>query len=236
MRGADRKMDYFGNFVRFVERFFPPDFSVFEEVWKGLLESIQMAVVATAMAILASLPLAVAGARTISPIWLVGIARMGLNIIRTVPGLVWALFAVAIFGANALAGVVGLAVYSVGYLGKFFSDALESVDMDAAVGLRAMGAHPLQAFQYGLWPYVKPLVWSYSLWMLEYNIRSASIIGYVGAGGVGLLLFTYQQYYQWDKFCTALLSILVLVTVLDLVGEWARKKVAKRVYRPLGSK
>ncbi len=87
----------------------------------------------------------------------------------------------------------------------------------------------IQAFQHGLWPNVRPLVWSYSLWMLEYNIRSASIVGYVGAGGVGVLLHIYQEYYQWDRFAAVLIFILGLVTLLDLAGEWVRRQVAPRV-------
>lgn len=235
IHGSERQLDYAGNLWRFLQRFFPPDFSASPQILRGLLETIQMAVIATAFAIVLSLPLAAAGARTVSPAWLVFLARMTMNGIRTIPGLIWALIAVAVVGANPLAGVIGLSFYSVGYLGKFFSDALESVDLDVAMGLRAIGADPIQAFQHGLWPHVKPLVWSYSLWMLEYNIRSASIIGYVGAGGVGVLLFTYQQFYQWDKFCAVLLYILLLVTLLDFLGEWVRGKITKRVNRPLAS-
>ena len=235
IHGSERKMDYAGNLGRFLQRFFPPDFSASPQILSGILETIQMAVVATACAMLLALPLAAAGARTISPLWLVGIARMIMNLIRTIPGLIWALIAVAIVGANPLAGVIGLSFYSLGYLGKFFSDAFESVDLDVAAGLRAMGASPIQSFQHGLLPHVKPLIWSYSLWMLEYNIRSASIIGYVGAGGVGVLLFTYQQFYQWDKFCAVLIYILVLVSLLDFLGEWVRGKITKRINRPLAS-
>jgi len=95
--------------------------------------------------------------------------------------------------------------------------------------LRAIGAGRIQAFQHGLWPNARPLVWSYSLWMLEYNIRSASIVGYVGAGGVGVLLHIYQEYYQWDRFGAVLIFILGLVTLLDLAGEWVRRQVAPRI-------
>ncbi len=235
LQGTGRQLDYLGNIRRFLGQFFPPDFSVTPQVLLALVETIQMAVVATAFAVILSLPLAAAGARTVSPAWLVVIARMIMNLIRTIPGLIWALIAVAIVGASPQAGVIGLTFYSIGYLGKFFSDALESVDLDTAAGLRAIGADPLQAFQHGLWPHVKPLVWSYSLWMLEYNIRSASIIGYVGAGGVGVLLFTYQQYYWWDRFCSVLIFILILVTLLDVLGEWIRGRITKRIQRPLAS-
>jgi len=229
LRGSGRDLDHAANLVRFVKRFFPPDLSVSGQILEALAETIQIAVLATCFSILLAFPLAVAGAQTLSPRWLVVISRMLMNCIRTIPSLIWALIAVAVVGPYPLAGVLGLSFYSLGYLGKFFSDAFESVDLEVARGLRAIGAGRIQAFQHGLWPNTRPLIWSHSLWMLEYNIRSASIVGYVGAGGVGVLLHVYQEYYQWDRFATVLLFILALVTFLDLVGEWVRRQVAPRI-------
>lgn len=229
MRGSGRELDHAANLIRFLERFFPPDFSVTGEILKALAETVQIAVLATFFSIILAFPLAAAGSQTLSPRWLVASARMAMNCIRTVPSLIWALIAVAVVGPHPLAGVVGLTFYSLGYLGKFFSDAFESVDLEVAQALRAIGAGRLQAFQHGLWPNARPLVWSSSLWMLEYNIRSASIVGYVGAGGVGVLLHIYQEYYQWDRFAAVLIFILGLVTLLDLAGEWIRRQVAPRV-------
>lgn len=229
LRGSGRDLDYLQNIHRFFGNFFPPDFSVTGQTLIGLWETIQIAVMATAFAIVVSVPIAIAGAQTLSPRWLVLLTRLLMNAIRTVPSLIWALLAVAIVGPNPLAGVIGLTFYSVGYLGKFFSDAFESVDIDVARALRALGARTIQAFQYGMWPHAKPLVWSYSLWMLEYNIRSASIIGIVGAGGVGLQLHSYQEYYQWDKFATVLLFMFLLVSALDLLGERVRNQIVRKV-------
>jgi phosphonate transport system permease protein len=228
LRGSGRDLAYWDNITRFVGRFFPPDFSVLPQVLAALVETAQIAVMATFFAIFIALVLGALGARTLAPRWVVAVTRLLLNAIRTVPSLLWALLAVAVVGANPLAGVIGLTCYSLGYLGKFFADAFESVDLDVARALRALGAHPVQAFQHGLWPHARPLVWSYSLWMLEYNLRSAAIIGYVGAGGLGVLLHSYQEYYAWDKFATVLLCILVLVTLLDLLGEWVRSRITKK--------
>jgi phosphonate ABC transporter permease subunit PhnE len=228
MRGSGRDLDHAANLIRFLERFFPPDFSVAGQILKALTETVQIAVMATFFSVVLAFPLAAAGSQTLSPRWLVAIARMAMNCIRTIPSLIWALIAVAVVGPHPLAGVVGLTFYSLGYLGKFFSDAFESVDLEVARALRAIGAGRLQAFQHGLWPNARPLVWSSSLWMLEYNIRSASIVGYVGAGGVGVLLHIYQEYYQWDRFAAVLIFILGLVTLLDLAGEWVRRQVALR--------
>ncbi len=231
LQGSGRDLDYLGNFLRFAGNFFPPDFSVTGTVLIALVETFQMAVMATFFAVIFSFPLAAAGAQTVSPKWIVILARMLMNLIRTIPSLIWALIAVAVVGANSLAGVIALTFYSTGYLGKFFSDAFESVDVEVARSLRAIGADPVQAFHHGMWPYAKPLIWSYSLWMLEYNIRSAAIVGIVGAGGIGVQLFFYQDYQMWDKFATVLLFILGLVTVLDFLGEWIRKKVTNRMNR-----
>lgn len=229
LRGSGRQLDYAGNLQRFLGYFFPPDFSVWPETLRALGETAQIAVMATAFAIVIALPLGVAGARTLSPAWLVACARMLLNAVRTVPSLIWALIGVAIVGANPLAGVIGLTFYSVGYLGKFFSDAFESVDVEIDRGLRAIGASRIQSFQHGVWPHAKPLIWSYVIWMVEYNLRSAAIIGYVGAGGLGVQLAGYQEYYQWEKFATVLLFILVLVTTLDLLGESIRRRLTRKI-------
>lgn len=225
LEGAGRELDFAANLKRFALQFYPPDFSVVPQILNSLTETVQIAVMATVFAVVLAVPLAIAGAQTISPRWLNVATRLILNAVRTLPSLIWALLAVAVVGPNSLAGVIALTFYSLGYLGKFFSDAIESIDTDIADGLRQTGADRLQAFQFGLLPQVKPLILSHTLWMLEYNIRSAAIIGYVGAGGIGLLLHTFQEFGQWRKFATVLILILVLVTVLDFLGEWLRAKL-----------
>lgn len=227
LRGSGRELDYIENLRRFAGQFFPPDFSAAPQILAALGETVQIAVMATFFAVILALPLAIAGAQNIAPRWLTFTTRMILNAVRTLPSLIWALLAVAIVGPNPLAGVIGLTFYSLGYLGKFFSDAFESIDTEVLDGLRISGAGRIQAFQFGLLPQVKPLILSHALWMLEYNVRSAAIIGYVGAGGIGLLLHTYQEFGQWQKFSTVLIFILGLVTALDFAGEWLRGKLTK---------
>lgn len=227
LSGSGRDLNYFESLARFAGKFFPPDLSVTPQILDALGQTIQIAVMATVISVIIALPLAAAGSQTIAPKWLNLATRMTLNVIRTLPSLIWALVAVAIVGPEPLAGVIGLTFYSVGYLGKFLSDAFESVDTAVSDGLKMSGASSFQAFQYGLLPQMKPLVMSNALWMLEYNIRSAAIIGYVGAGGIGLLLHTYQEFGQWDRFATVLLFILGLVTILDLFGEWLRSRIVR---------
>ncbi|MFP6854857.1 MAG: phosphonate ABC transporter, permease protein PhnE [Opitutales bacterium] len=229
LEGSGRDLDYWGNIGRFIEKFFPPDLTILNRTLIALLETFQIAIMATFFAVSISLALALGAAHNLAPRWLVTLTRMLLNAIRTVPSLLWALLTVVIVGSNSLAGVIALTFYSIGYLGKFFSEAFESTDMKVCQALKGIGARPFQAFQYGLWPQVKPLIWSHSLWMLEYNVRSASIIGYVGAGGIGMDLALYaDSANSWDKFCTVLLCILTIVTFLDFLGEWIRIRIKKR--------
>lgn len=225
LQGSGRNLSIWEQLLRFSGNFFPPDLSVMPETMVALWETIRIAAVATFFGVIFSLLAAFAGARRLAPIGLVYLTRFLLNAIRTIPSLIWALLAVAIVGPNTLAGVIGLTFYTMGYLGKFFSEAFESLDLEVSKGLRQLGANRWQAFQYGLWPTVRPLIWSQSLWMLEYNIRSASIIGYVGAGGIGLQLLRYQEYGQWDRFCTVLICILVLVIGLDTLSGYLRQKL-----------
>lgn len=165
LRGSGREINYLDSLFIFVGRFFPPDFSILDQIRASLLETIQIAITATFFSIILSFILAIGAAQNIAPGWLVTIIRMVLNLVRTLPSLIWALLAVVVVGANPLAGVIGLTFYSVGYLGKFFSEAFESVDLEVARSLQTIGAGRLQAFQYGLWPNAKPLVLSYSLWI-----------------------------------------------------------------------
>lgn len=225
IEGPRRDVDVLANLVRFVGYFVPPDLSALGPALAGLLETAQIALVATFWAVVASIPLGLAGARNLSPRPLVLATRMVLNGIRTVPSLLWALLGVVLVGTNPLAGVFGLALYSIGYLAKFTSDALESADVRVAHALVRSGAPRISVFRHGVWPQVRATAWSHTLWMLEYNVRSASIVGYVGAGGIGTWLQTYQEFGQWSRFATVLLVILVVVTLLDLVGEAIRARL-----------
>jgi phosphonate transport system permease protein len=232
LRGSGRSIDPLEQLGRFMGDFFPPDLSVLPSVLVALWETIQIAAMATVGGLILALLVGVAAARTIAPRALVLCTRLILNGIRTIPSLIWAVIAVALVGANSLAGVIGLTFYSLGYLGKFFSESFESLDMDVVHGLRDLGAGRWQAFQFGLWPVVKPLIWSHTLWMLEYNIRSASIIGYVGAGGIGLQLLRYQEFAQWDRFATVLICIFIIVVLLDTLSGWVRRHLARSAGGP----
>ena len=225
-----RPADIMAGLDYFFKKFFPPDFSDFELILGSLGETFQIAIVSTFIAVLLSLVIALAASRNISPTWLVQSTRMFLNLTRTLPSLIWAFLFVILFGPTPVAGVFALTFYSLGYLGKFFSESIESMDIKVARGLKLIGANPLQAFLYGLWPNVKAQVWSHSLWMLEYNIRSASIIGLVGAGGIGMELNKSMEMASgFQKVTTILICILAIVIVLDLLGQAIRRWITQRI-------
>mgnify|MGYP001567855243 FL=1 len=226
----NRPADVMAGVRYFFKKFFPPDFSDFPLILDSLGETFQIAIVSTFIAVNLSLIIALAASRNISPVWLVQLTRMFLNITRTLPSLIWAFLFVIFFGPTPIAGVFALTFYSLGYLGKFFSESFESMDIKVARGLKLIGANPIQAFLYGLWPNVKAQVWSHSLWMLEYNIRSASIIGLVGAGGIGMELNKAMEMASgFQKVTTILICILVIVIFLDLLGQAIRRWITQKI-------
>jgi phosphonate transport system permease protein len=226
----NRSADVVSGVKYFIKKFFPPDFSNFHLILQSLSETFQMAIVSTFIAVIFSLVIAVGASRNVSPTWLVQSVRMFLNITRTLPSLIWAFLFVIFFGPTPIAGVFALTFYSLGYLGKFFSESIESMDIKVARGLKLIGASPSQAFIYGLWPNVKAQVWSQSLWMLEYNIRSASIIGLVGAGGIGMELNKAMEMASGFQRVTAILiCILFIVILLDLLGQGIRRWITQKV-------
>ena len=227
IQGIGRSVDQVGNLSRFVQRALPPDFSILPEVARALLETAQIAVVATAAAAVFALPLAILASRNLLGRW-AWPGRLLLAAVRSVPSLVWALVAVAVVGPSTLAGAIALTAYSVAYLGTFGADDLDAADLAIPRTLRAHGASPVQAAIHGLLPLLTARLSSHLLWMVEYNLRSAAIIGYVGAGGIGVLLHQYQEYGQWPRFTTVLLAVLAVVLILDSCGAWLRRSDQQR--------
>jgi phosphonate transport system permease protein len=217
-----------GSAADFIGRMFPPDLStdVTEPVWDSLVETVQMALIGTTMAACLSIPLSIMAARNISPRPVRAIARVILNGLRTVPSIIWGLFFVAIVGLGPLPGILALTFYASGYLGKFYYEAIEEIDPKPLRALKTVGAGPLQRFRFGVWPQVLPLFLGYTLYMFEYNIRSASVLGIVGAGGIGFYLYTYINNFNYPKATTALIALLIVVTIIDFASSRLRRWIA----------
>ena len=192
------------------------------ELLGALVQTVQMALVGTTIGVLVSAPLAAAAARNLGPRPVRWAVRGVLNVIRTVPSLLWALVAIAAVGFGPLAGVVALAAYSVGYLTKFFYEAFEAVDGGPQRALAEIGAGPLARFVHAVWPAALPAAASSCLFMLEYNVRAASILGIVDAGGIGTQIKHYLDYRNFPAAMVCLGLILAVVIGLDAISTRVR--------------
>ncbi|MBD0261731.1 MAG: phosphonate ABC transporter, permease protein PhnE [Tolypothrix sp. Co-bin9] len=209
----------------FVSRLFPPNLEVVDIAIKALIETIQMSLWGTTIGAMLSLPIAVASANNIAPRWLQWLANLLQNAVRSVPSIILGLIFVAATGLGAPAGTLALGIYTIGYLGKFYQQAIEAVDPRSLESLQVTGASKLQIFQYGILPQVMPLGLGYTLWMFEYNIRAASVLGVVGAGGIGFELKSYIDGFEYTKATTMMLVLLIVVTVIDVFSSQLRHRL-----------
>ncbi|MBW4607859.1 MAG: phosphonate ABC transporter, permease protein PhnE [Hassallia sp. WJT32-NPBG1] len=209
----------------FVSRLFPPNLEVVDIAIKALIETIQMSLWGTTIGAMLSLPIAVASANNIAPRWLQWLANLLQNAVRSVPSIILGLIFVAATGLGAPAGTLALGIYTIGYLGKFYQQAIEAVDPRSVESLQVAGASKLQIFQYGILPQVMPLGLGYTLWMFEYNIRAASVLGVVGAGGIGFELKSYIDGFEYTKATTMMLVLLIVVTVIDVFSSQLRHRL-----------
>ncbi|MBD2772822.1 phosphonate ABC transporter, permease protein PhnE [Iningainema tapete] len=209
----------------FVSRLFPPNLQVLDIAIKALIETVQMSLWGTTIGAILSLPIAIASARNIAPPGLQVLANLLQNAVRSVPSIVLGLLFVAATGLGAPAGTLALSIYTIGYLGKFYQEAIEAVDPHTIESLRVIGASRIQIAQYGILPQVMPLGLGYTLWMFEYNIRAASVLGVVGAGGIGFQLKSYIDGFEYTKATTMMLVLLVVVTVIDALSSELRHRL-----------
>ncbi|WP_017652082.1 phosphonate ABC transporter, permease protein PhnE [Fortiea contorta] len=209
----------------FVSRLFPPNWTVLDIAIKGLLETVQMSLWGTTIGAIASLPIAIASASNIAPQWLQWLANLLQNAVRSVPSIILGLIFVAATGLGAPAGTLALGIYTIGYLAKFYQQAIEAVDSRSIESLEVIGASKMQIAQYGILPQVMPLALGYTFWMFEYNIRAASVLGVVGAGGIGFQLKSYIDGFEYTKATTMMLVLLVVVTVIDAVSSQLRRRL-----------
>lgn len=211
----------------FLYNLYPPDTTVAPTLLDSALETIQMVIVGTTFGAILAFPLAAAASSNISPKPLVIISRSYLMIVRTIPSLVWALIFVIVMGLGPLAGVFALTFYTLGYLGKLNYEAIESIDMNTVEGVVSVGANGMQIFSHAILPQVLPYLVNNFFFMIEYNIRHASILGFVGAGGIGFYIFLYLQSFSFDKVAMALLVLLGLVIGFDRLSLEVRKKLTQ---------
>ena len=213
------------NMGEFLGRLFPPDFSKIGVILSLLLETLQMAIVGTVLGAMLSLFVAFAASSNIAPRWLYYPARWVMNVIRSVPDLVFALMFVSAVGLGPFAGILAMTLGSIGSIGKIFAEAMESVDQGPMVAMQSVGASKRQVVQYGVLPQAAPLLVSYSLLLFEGNVRGATILGLVGAGGIGLELTTAMRMYDYGHLSAIIICIIVLVTAIDQGSALIRRRI-----------
>ncbi len=213
------------NMGEFLGRLFPPDFAKLDVILGLLLETLQMAIVGTVLGAILSLVVAFGAASNLAPRWLYYPSRWVMNIIRSVPDLVFALMFVSAVGLGPFAGILAMTLGSIGSIGKIFAEAMESVDQGPIVAMQSVGASKRQVIQYGVLPQAAPLLVSYSLLLFEGNVRGATILGLVGAGGIGLELTTAMRMYDYGHLSAIILCIIVLVTAIDQGSALIRRRI-----------
>ncbi len=208
----------FGEAGNFLARMFPPNFTRWELLLEGMLESLQIAVLSSALGILLSLPLGLMAARNLSPLWLSAPTRGVVALCRSLHYVIVAILFVKALGFGALAGVAALTVASMGFIAKLFAEAIEEISMKQVEAVRASGASPAGVLIYGVVPQVVSRFIGFGIYQLDSNLRNSTLVGIVGAGGIGGTLFAAFKRFDYDFVCAILLSIIALIFVAEVIS------------------
>ncbi|WP_030128968.1 phosphonate ABC transporter, permease protein PhnE [Pseudomonas sp. QTF5] len=212
----------------YAQRFLSPDLSPghLQAIGHGALETIAMSALGTLLAAVLGLLLALPAAGRFG--WpLQSASRLVLNALRAVPELVWAALMVLAAGLGPNAGTLALALHTTGVLGRLFAEALENTPPEPAEAIRLQGGNPVWAFCYGTLPNLLPQLLAYVLYRWENNIRMASVLGFVGAGGLGQMLYVSLSLFQEAQASTVILAMLLLVFAVDTLSSWSRQRWVK---------
>lgn len=227
--GADmRPLDlikYSGNMSIFLKEFFPPDFHDWRIYLEEMAVTIHIAIWGTILAIVCAVPCGLLSSENLVPSWVYQPMRRVMDACRAINEMVFAMLFIVAVGLGPFAGVMALWVHTTGVLAKLFAEAVEAIDPRPMEGVRATGANAVEEILYGVIPQVLPLWISYSLYRFESNVRSASVLGIVGAGGIGVILHEVIRGFEYAQTAAVLLIIIVSVTLLDLISarirQWA---------------
>jgi len=210
------------NMAMFLADFFPPNFRDWKVYFREMVITIQIAVWGTFLAILLGIPGALLASENIAPAWIHQPMRRLMDAFRAVNELVFALLFIVAVGLGPFAGVLALFVSTTGTLAKLFSEAVEAIDPQPVEGIRATGASRLEEIVYGVIPQVLPLWISYSLYRFEANVRGASVLGIVGAGGIGQVLWEVMRGFQYAETCALLIILVASVSIIDFISARLR--------------
>jgi phosphonate transport system permease protein len=212
------------NMRTFAADFFPPNFKDWSLYLREMVVTLHIALWGTVLAIVAAVPMGLLSSANVTPAWIHQPVRRLMDACRATNEMVFAMLFIVAVGLGPFAGVLALFVHTTGTLSKLFSEAVEAIDPRPVEGIRATGAHKLAEIAYGVIPQVMPLWLSYSLYRFESNVRSASVVGMVGAGGIGVILFEVIRSFEYGQTCAVLLMLIITVSFIDLVSSWLRQR------------
>jgi phosphonate transport system permease protein len=225
-KGADmRPLDLVrdsANMATFAASFFPPDFHEWRMYLTEMVVTVEIALWGTFLAVVCAVPLGLLSSSNIVPRWVYQPVRRLMDAARAINEMVFAMLFIVAVGLGPFAGVLALWVHTTGILAKLFSEAVEAIDPQPVEGIRATGASAVEEVLYGVLPQVLPLWISYSLYRFESNVRSASVVGMVGAGGIGVVLWEIIRGFQYAQTCAVMIIVVVTVTVIDLTSARIR--------------
>jgi phosphonate transport system permease protein len=211
------------NMAEYASGFFPPNFREWRVYAHEMLVTLQIAIWGTALAVACAIPFGLLSSANIAPAWVHQPVRRLMDAARAINEVVFAMLFVVAVGLGPFAGVLALWVHTTGILAKLFSEAVEAIDPQPVEGIRATGARRLEEIAYGVVPQVLPLWISYSLYRFESNVRAAAVVGMVGAGGIGVVLWEIIRGFYYAETCAVLIIIIVTVSLIDLASARLRR-------------
>jgi len=223
MRPGDLLRDS-GNMAQFARDFFPPDFKDWKLYLSEMIVTLHIALWGTVLAVVCAIPLGLLCSANLAPAWIHQPVRRVMDAFRAINEMVFAMLFIVAVGLGPFAGVLALWIHTTGILAKLFSEAVEAIDPRPVEGVRATGASMLEEIVYGVIPQVLPLWISYSLYRFESNVRSASVVGIVGAGGIGVVIFETIRSFEYAQVSAVMLIVVVTVTLIDLLSGRFRQR------------
>lgn len=211
-----------GNMAEYASGFLQPDFGHWRYYLEEMVVTIQIALWGTFLAVLLSVPFGIMSAHNMVRWWILQPTRRLMDLFRAIHEVVFAVLFVVAVGLGPFAGVMALFIHTTGILAKLFSEAVEAIDPRPVEAIRTTGASRVQQVIYGVIPQVLPLWISYSLYRLESNVRSATVLGIIGAGGIGQVLFESIRGFYYPQAAAILIIVVLTVTILDLISQKLR--------------
>jgi phosphonate transport system permease protein len=202
---------------------FPPDFSRWRAWARPLVDTVAMSLSGTLLSLVLAAPLGILSAPSVGPVWLRGPLRFLLRGFRAIPCLVWGIVFVAALGFGPLPGVFALAAHSTGTLGKFYGELIEHVDAVPGQALESQGVSTVGVLRFSVWPQILPRLVDVSIYRFEHNVRAATTLGAIGAGGLGLEIVTAFHLFEYREALALILVMLGLVSLIDGVGGYVRR-------------